>query len=68
MPSLFPGMSPYLENPELWVLVDMQSLLGKVYEQAGFDLAIDYSLEPISPLKQEDRVWADALLREKGLR
>lgn len=42
--------------------------LSKVYEQAGFDLAIDYSLEPISPLKQEDRVWADALLREKGLR
>lgn len=49
-------------------LVDMQSLLGEVYEQAGFDLAIDYSFEPMPPLKQEGKVWADARLRQKGLR
>lgn len=55
-----------LRDPEL--LVDLQSLLVEVYEQAGFDLAIDYNFEPVPPLKEEDRIWADALLRETGLR
>lgn len=49
-------------------LVDLQALLTGVYERAGFDLAIDYSLEPVPPLKDEDKTWTDALLREKGLR
>jgi hypothetical protein len=49
-------------------LVDLQSLLVGVYERAGFDLAINYALEPIPPLKDEDKDWADTLLREKGLR
>ncbi|KYC40849.1 hypothetical protein WA1_24830 [Scytonema hofmannii PCC 7110] len=49
-------------------LVDLQPLLVEVYEQAGFDLAIDYNLESVPPLQKEDKVWADELLREKGLR
>jgi hypothetical protein len=49
-------------------LVDLQSLLAQVYEQAGFDLAIDYSIEPIPPLNSEDKIWANTLLKEKGLR
>ncbi|MBV6624465.1 MAG: DUF4058 family protein [Rivularia sp. (in: Bacteria)] len=101
MSSPFPGMNPYLENPELWAEVhhrlitaiaiaiappirpkyrvaiekrtylgdvDLQSLLAQVYEQAGFDLAIDYSIEPVPALNSEDKVWADTLLKGKGLR
>lgn len=133
MPSPFPGMNPYLENPELWSevhhrlitaiadaiesdltrdyrvaiekrsylsegesvlvgipdvsvlsqrstisqnpsttisapLVDLQSLLFGVYERARYDLAIDYSLELVPPLQEEDKIWVDVLLREKGLR
>jgi hypothetical protein len=49
-------------------LVDLQSLLAQVYEQAGFDLAIDYSIEPIPPLNSEDKIWANTLLKEKELR
>lgn len=49
-------------------LVDLQSLLIQVYNQARFDMAINYRLESVPPLKSEDRIWADALLREKGLR
>lgn len=49
-------------------LVDLQSLLAQVYEQAGFDLAIDYSIEPIPPLNSEDKIWADTLLKDKDLR
>ena len=49
-------------------LVDLQSLLAQVYEQADFDLAIDYSIEPVPALNSEDKIWADTLLKEKGLR
>lgn len=49
-------------------LVDLQSLLIGVYNRARFDMAIDYNLEPVPPLKSEDKIWADELLREKGLR
>lgn len=49
-------------------LVNLQSLLAGVYERARYDLAIDYSFEPVPPLKEEDRVWADALLREQERR
>ena len=49
-------------------LVDLQNLLAQVYEQAGFDLAIDYSIEPVPPLNSEEKIWADTLLKEKSLR
>lgn len=49
-------------------LVDLQSLLAQVYEQAGFDLAIDYNIEPVPQLQSEDKIWVDTLLKEKGLR
>lgn len=43
-------------------LVDLQALLHGVYDRAGFDLAIDYTREPVSPLSEADTVWAAALL------
>jgi Protein of unknown function (DUF4058) len=49
-------------------VVDLQNLLMGVYDRAGFDLAINYNLEPLPPLKKEDRVWADALLRSQSWR
>jgi hypothetical protein len=57
-----------LQSGDTEPVVDLQSLLLGLYERARFDLAIDYSLDPVPPLKQEDRDWADTLLREKGLR
>lgn len=48
--------------------VDLQALINGLYERARYNLAIDYSQEPVPPLKEEDAVWVDALLREKGLR
>lgn len=57
-----------LRSEDTEPLVDLQSLLSGVYERARYDLAIDYSLEPVPPLKEEDKIWVDALLREKELR
>ncbi|MEO1429353.1 MAG: DUF4058 family protein [Cyanobacteria bacterium J06632_19] len=49
-------------------LVDLQSLLEQVYHRGRFYLAIDYTIEPVPPLNSEDKIWADNLLKEKGLR
>ncbi|MBI3970947.1 MAG: DUF4058 family protein [Chloroflexi bacterium] len=48
--------------------VDTQALMRSVYDRGGFDARIDYRRDPIPPLKPEDAAWADALLREHGLR
>lgn len=57
-----------LQPGDTELLVDLQSLLIQVYDQARYDLAIDYTLEPEPLLNPKDRAWADALLQEKGLR
>lgn len=49
-------------------IIDLQGLLAQVYEQAGFDMAVDYTKDPLPPLKSEDQTWVDILLRETGLR
>ncbi|MEO0378129.1 MAG: DUF4058 family protein, partial [Cyanobacteria bacterium P01_A01_bin.17] len=50
------------------VFVDVQSLLKQVYERASYDLAIDYTQEPVPPLSHEETAWADAVLREQQYR
>ncbi len=49
------------------VPLDLQTLLDQCYESGGYD-DIDYREEPEPPLDRDDAKWADALLREKGLR
>jgi hypothetical protein len=49
-------------------VIDLQALLSEIYEIASYDLVMDYSRESVPPLSESDAVWADALLREQGLR
>ncbi|UIE39001.1 DUF4058 family protein [Leptodesmis sichuanensis A121] len=39
-----------------------------IYNQARYDLVINYRAEPVPPLKEDDRKWVADLLKEKGLR
>ena len=57
-----------LQSGDTEPVVNLQHLFIEVYEQAGFDLAIEYSCESVPPLKEEDRIWANELLKGKGLR
>lgn len=57
-----------LKPGEAEIAADLQPLLMQVYQQARYDLAIDYHQEPVPPLKEADRVWADALLKSNELR
>jgi len=52
------------EEPE----VDTGEILAALYDRAGYDLTIDYSGEPVPPLAEPDRAFADDLLRRAGRR
>ncbi len=55
-------------------VLDLQTLIHEVYDaygglrqRAGFDLAIDYTREPVPPLGESDTIWAKELLQQQGL-
>jgi hypothetical protein len=63
-----PGIRiPLLEgDPD--VLLDLQMVFDRCYDAGPYHRRIDYRQDPPSPLEGEDAAWADALLREQGLR
>lgn len=63
-----PKFSLPLHSGDPEPIVDVQSLLVGIYQRARYDMVVDYSKEPVPRLKEEDRIWADELLREKGRR
>ncbi|MEH2424381.1 MAG: DUF4058 family protein [Nostoc sp.] len=66
--DVIPSFTLPLQTGDSEPFVDLQSLLAGIYDRASYDLVIDYSQEPVSQLSEENAVWANALLREKGLR
>jgi hypothetical protein len=50
------------------IVLDLQAVMDRAYDEGSYSRKTDYSLNPTPPLKQEDAAWADALLKEKGLR
>jgi len=49
-------------------VAELGVLLHALYDRASYDLAVDYTAEPVPPLEEDDAAWADQLLRGKGLR
>ncbi len=66
--DVIPSFPLPLRKGDTEPIVDLQSLLNGVYDRASYDLVIDYSKEPLPSLSETDAAWADALLREQGLR
>ncbi len=50
------------------VVLDLQAVLNHFYDFARLADQINYALPPEATLRDEDAIWADVLLREKGLR
>lgn len=50
------------------VVVDLQAILDRAYDDGPYRRRVDYGAEPVPPLRAEDAAWADALLKGKGLR
>jgi hypothetical protein len=57
-----------LREDELEPIVNLQRLLGEIYDQSGYDLVIDYGEEPIPPLGPEDKVWLAEWMQQHGWR
>ena len=47
--------------------LELQPLVNEAYRNGTYE-DTDYRRDPVPPLDPEDAAWADALLREKGLR
>jgi hypothetical protein len=62
-----PTFSLPLREKDRDVPLDLQRLIDQCHENGAYD-DIDYTCDPVPPLEPQDAAWADALLREKGLR
>ncbi|MEN9222250.1 MAG: DUF4058 family protein [Thermostichus sp. BF3_bins_97] len=66
--SAIPAFPLPLAEGDAEPVVNLQRLVGEIYDQSGYDLAINYRADPVPPLEGEDAVWLDAWLRQQGLR
>ncbi len=57
-----------LREQDADVALDLQRAFHAVYNSGRFDVVLDYSAPPAVPLLPDDAIWADQLLRGKGLR
>lgn len=57
-----------LRAGEADVPLDLQVMVNRAYDGGPYRRMIDYTRPPDPPLSEEDAAWADALLREAGLR
>jgi hypothetical protein len=48
--------------------ISLGQLLHDLYDQASYDLRLNYQAEPTPPLAGDDAIWLDELLRQSGLR
>jgi hypothetical protein len=68
LPDNIPSFPLPLKLEDDQPIVDLQSLINKVYDEGGFDLAIDYNLPPVPSINQHDQDWLDNLLKSQQLR
>lgn len=54
--------------PDPDVPLDLQAVIDSIYERAGYDLDVDYSVPPWPPLTRAQSAWAEDVLRrtERG--
>jgi hypothetical protein len=50
------------------VVLDLQGVFNRCYDEGAYIRRLDYRRELPTPLEDDDAEWADALLRERGRR
>jgi hypothetical protein len=48
--------------------INVQEAFNRCYDEDRYGSSVRYDLEPLNPLSAADAAWADAMLRDKGLR
>jgi hypothetical protein len=66
LPERLPIIPVPLLNGDPDVALDLQQALDTIYDETGYDLAIDYSQPPELALEGEAAEWAAELLRAAG--
>ncbi len=67
MRDAIPDISIPLRLGEKEPVLCLNQILHQLYDEVGYDLAIDYSQPPVPPLSDEDAVWTQQLLIQTGL-
>lgn len=57
MPEPIPAFPLPLKETEPEPIINLQNLLGDIYDQSGYDLVINYNDPPVPALKEADSVW-----------
>ncbi|BAZ28616.1 hypothetical protein NIES4074_10500 [Cylindrospermum sp. NIES-4074] len=63
-----PAFALPLRKGDTEPIVDLQVVINDLFDRAGFDLAIDYTAEPVPPIGEADVAWVNELLKQQGLR
>jgi hypothetical protein len=63
-----PLFSLPLQSGDQEPTVNLGRLLHELYDQAGYDLRLNYGAEPPPPLDEADVVWVEGVLGRAGLR
>ena len=50
------------------VVLDLQAVFDRAYSEGGYARLLDYRGEPRTPLSSDEAAWANALLKDRGLR
>jgi hypothetical protein len=66
--SRLPRVAIPLKSGEPDVVLDLQAAVNRVYDGGAYPLRVDYTREPVPPLKQHDARWANELLIAAGIR
>ena len=68
LPNRLPRIRVPLIAPDLDVVLDVQAVFDRCYDNGDYAGLIDYHKEPTAPLSPDEATWLNALLQERGLR
>jgi hypothetical protein len=65
--DILPIIPVPLREPDSNAVLDLQAAMNAIYDEAGYDLSIDYTQSPPPPaLSDADREWMQQLLNRIG--
>jgi hypothetical protein len=68
LPDRLPRIRVPLSAPDPDVVLDVQAVFDRCYDNGDYSDLIDYRKEPAAPLSPEESTWLDGLLQGRGLR
>lgn len=55
-----------LQKGDVEPVIDLKPLLDELYDEASYDLRVDYTQPPVPPLAEADAQWAADILRRRS--